>query len=158
MSDEHLLGAFAALGLELPGHCAPRGRFLPWTRSGRTVYLAGQICEWNGEVLYHGSVGASVSIDDGIKAAQVCALNLLFHLRAACGGDLARVTRCLRLGAFVNAPPGFPHSPKIANGASDVLIALWGEAGRHARTAIGVSALPMDASVEVDAIFEAEED
>jgi len=158
MTDDRIIAALAARGLELPRQCLPRGQFLPWTRSGRTLYLAGQICEWNGEVLYRGSIGAAVSLDEGIKAAELCALNLIFHLRAACGGNLGRVARCLRVGVFVNAPPGFAHSPKIANGASELFIVLWGEAGRHARTAVGVSALPMDASVEVDAIFEAVED
>ena len=158
MSDERLLEALAARGLELPNHCAPRGGFCrgrvpvgPSTSRDKFANGMARSCTT-------GSVGVSISIDDGIKAAQMCALNLLFHLRAACGGNLARVTRCLRVGAFVNAPPGFLHSPKIANGASDIFIALWGEAGRHARTAVGVSALPMDASVEVDAIFEAEEE
>jgi enamine deaminase RidA (YjgF/YER057c/UK114 family) len=97
-------------------------------------------------------------LDAGAKVAELCALNLLFHLRAACGGNLGLVMRCLRVGAFVNAPQGFQHSPTIANGASDIFIALWGEAGHHARTAVGVSALPMDASVEIDAIFETMED
>jgi YjgF/chorismate_mutase-like, putative endoribonuclease len=116
MSDERLHQALAAHALELPNHCAPRGKFLPWTRSGRTVYLAGQICESNGEVVYEGCVDDSISIDVGIKAAQACALNILFHLRAACGGNLVRVTRCLRVGAFVNAPPGFRHSPAQSQG------------------------------------------
>jgi enamine deaminase RidA (YjgF/YER057c/UK114 family) len=157
MNENRILEALAVRGLELPRLCLPRGQFLPWTRSGRTRYLAGQICEWNGEVLYRGAVGSSLSVEAGVKAAEVCALNLLFHLRSACGGDLGRVGRCLRVGVFVNAASGFEQSPKIANGASELFIALWGEAGRHARTAVGVSALPMDASVEVDAIFEAEE-
>jgi enamine deaminase RidA (YjgF/YER057c/UK114 family) len=152
------LSALATRGLKLPERCAPRGRFLPWRRSGPTIYLAGQICEWNGEVPYKGQVGNHVSITDGIKAAQLCAVNLLFHLRAACEGDLGRVTRCLRVGAFVNAPPGFADSPLVANGASELFIALWGDAGWHVRTAVGVPALPMDASVEVDAIFEARQD
>jgi enamine deaminase RidA (YjgF/YER057c/UK114 family) len=152
------LSALATRGLTLPAVCAPRGRFLPWRRSGSIIYLAGQICEWNGDVPYKGPVGDRVSIADGIKAAELCALNLLFHLRDACEGDLARVTRCLRVGAFVNAPPGFADSPLVANGASELFIALWGDAGWHARTAIGVPALPMDASVEVDAIFEAGKD
>jgi enamine deaminase RidA (YjgF/YER057c/UK114 family) len=154
MTDDGIIAALAARGLELPRQCLPRGQFLPWTRSGRTVYLAGQICEWNGDVLYRGLVGAAISLDVGAKAAELCALNLLFHLRAACGGNLGQVMRCLRVGAFVNAPQGFQHSPKIADGASELFIALWGQAGRHARTAVGVSALPMDASVEIDAIFE----
>jgi enamine deaminase RidA (YjgF/YER057c/UK114 family) len=158
LSGDRILAELGARGLELPASCAPRGRFLPWTRSRGTIYLAGQICEWNGDVRYRGAVGQAVSIDDAIRAAEICALNLLFHLRAACDGDLARVVRCLRVGAFVNAEPGFSDSPKVANGASDLFIALWGEVGRHARTAVGVSALPMNAAVEIDAIFETGED
>ena len=146
--------ALAARGLQWPERCAPRGRFLPWRRAGTTVYLAGQICEWNGDVPYRGPIGDLVSISDGIKAAELCALNLLFHLREACEGELDRVARCLRVGAFVNARPGFQDSPKVANGASELFIALWGDSGWHARTAVGVAALPMDASVEIDAIFE----
>lgn len=148
----------AERGLQLPERCKPRGDFLPWTRHGPLVYLAGQICEWNGEVLFTGTVGDAISLADGIKAAEICALNLLFHLRDACGGDLGRVRRCLRVGAYVNALSGFPDSPRVANGASALFIALWADAGRHARTAIGVSALPMNASVEIDAIFTTEED
>jgi enamine deaminase RidA (YjgF/YER057c/UK114 family) len=156
--DDPLLSIIAARGLRLPDDCSPRGRFLPWRRSGSTVYLAGQICEWNGAVPYTGVVGDRVTVDDAIKAAELCALNLLFHLRAACGGNLRRVTHCLRVGAFVNAPRGFAQSPMVANGASELFIALWGEAGWHARTAVGVSALPMNASVEIDAIFETGQD
>jgi len=148
----------AARGLQWPERCAPRGRFLPWRRAGTTVYLAGQICEWNGDVPYQGPIGDRVSISDGIRAAELCALNLLFHLREACGGELDRVAGCLRVGAFVNALPGFRDSPRVADGASELFIALWGEAGRHARTAVGVAALPMNASVEIDAIFELKRD
>jgi len=148
--------ALATQGLSLPERCTPRGQFLPWTRSGALVFLAGQICEWNGVVTETGQVEAAVSRDRAREAAKVCALNLLFHLRDACHGRLSRARRCLRVGAFVNAPPGFPDSPLIANGASELFIALWGEQGRHARTAVGVAALPMNAVVEIDAIFEAD--
>lgn len=144
----------AALGARLPESCSPRGLFLPWTRSGQIVFLSGQICEWNGAVGAQGRVGVELDIVTAQKAALTCALNLLFHLRDACGGNLDLVSRCLRVGAFVNAESGFPDSPKIANGASELFIALWGEAGRHARTAVGVSALPMNAAVEIDAIFQ----
>jgi enamine deaminase RidA (YjgF/YER057c/UK114 family) len=156
MRDQALIDKLGALGLQLPDRCEPRGLFLPWIRSGAIVYLAGQISEWNGEVRCQGRVEADVTIDEAQRAATVCALNLLFHLRAACAGDLGQVRRCLRVGAFVNAPPGFCDSPRVANGASQLFISLWGEAGRHVRTAVGVSALPMNATVEIDAIFETE--
>lgn len=143
----------AELGLELPESCTPRGDFLTWRRHGDTVYLAGQICEWNGSVTATGQVGVKVDIETAAKAARVCALNLLYNLREACEGDLDRVQTCLRLGGFVNAPAGFPDSPKVINGASAVFIDLFGDAGRHARTAIAVAGLPANASVEVDAFF-----
>lgn len=154
----------AALGLSLPDRCDPRGNFLPFERAGRLVFMAGQICEWNGEVPFKGPVlsgdestgesEASISLEDGRKAAEICALNLLFHLRSACDGDLDRVASVVRVGGFVNCRFGFDKSPAVVNGASDLLIALFGDAGRHARTAVGVAGLPANASVEIDAVFE----
>jgi len=151
------------MGLELPESCAPRGAFLPFRREGRLVYMAGQICEWNGDVPYVGPVlsegqrapagMACIDLEAGRKAAEISALNLLFHLKAAAGGDLDRVDGVIRLGGFVQCLQGFDRSPAVINGASDLLIALYGETGRHARTAVGVSGLPANASVEVDAIF-----
>ena len=153
----------AALGLSLPERCDPRGTFLPFERAGDLVFMAGQICEWNGEVPYTGpvraadreaaDVEASVSLEEGRKAAELCALNLLFHLRTACGGDLDRVVSVVRVGGFVNCRFGFDKSPAAINGASDLFIAVFGDAGRHARTAVGVAGLPANASVEVDAVF-----
>ncbi|MDA9529023.1 RidA family protein [Bradyrhizobium sp. CCBAU 25338] len=142
------------LGLSLPGSCVSRGRFLPWIRSDRLVLLAGQICERDGTITAKGRAGEEVTVERAREAARDCALNLLFHLRDACDGDLDLVGRCLRVGVFVNAPPGFADSPSVGNGASDLLIDLLGDAGRHVRTAVGVSALPGNAVVEVDAIFE----
>lgn len=152
------------LGLALPEKCDPRGNFLPFERSGALVFMAGQICEWNGAVPYVGPVraadpaddadGVSISLEDGYKAAELCALNLLFHLKAACAGDLGRVTSVVRVGGFVNCQLGFDKSPAVINGASDLFFNVFGEAGRHARTAVGVAGLPANASVEVDAVFE----
>ncbi len=144
----------AALGLELPPVPPPRGAFKPYSRAGSLVYLAGQICEWNGEVRYAGPVGAVHDLATGQQAAQLCALNLLASLSLALEGDLDRVVACHRMGGFVFATPGYPDVPRVVNGASDLMYALFGEAGRHARTAVGVSTLPAGASVEVDAIFE----
>ncbi len=141
------------LGLTLPPDWEPRGQFLPYRRDGTTVYLSGQICEWAGTVTHHGPVDDT---PDGIagaqEAAKICALNLLFRLREACGGDLDQVDCILRLGGFVNCRPGFPSSPAVINGATEVFIALFGAHGWHARTAIGVSGLPGNAAVEVDAV------
>lgn len=143
----------AALGLELPASSPSRANFLPYKRSGNLLFLAGQICEWNGVPQYFGPVEADYDLAEAKKAAEMCALNLLFNIRAA-AGSLDRVTSVLRLGAFVAAPAGFPDGPKIADGASELFIKLYGDAGRHARTAVCVSSLPANGLVEVDAIVE----
>lgn len=150
-------------GLVLPDSCTPRGAFLPYRKEGNLVFMAGQICEWNGDVPYVGPVldagqkvkpdEQAIDLETGRKAAEICALNLLFHLKTAADGDLDRLSLVIRLGGFVQCRGGFGSSPAVINGASDLLINLLGENGRHARTAVGVSGLPANASVEVDAIF-----
>jgi enamine deaminase RidA (YjgF/YER057c/UK114 family) len=148
-------GRLATLGLALPVPPMPIANFVPWRRSGGTVYLAGQVCEWNGSVPYVGKLGREFTLEQGQQAARLCALNLLACLKLACDGDLGRVRRCLRVGGFVNCEPEFEFVPMVVNGASDFFVMLLGdECGRHARTAIGVAALPRRAAVEVDAIFE----
>lgn len=143
----------ADMGLSLPPDWAPRGQFLPYRRDGSTLYLSGQICEWAGEVTHKGPV---VDTPEGIAeaqaAARICALALIYRLRQACEGDLGRVECVLRLGGFVNCLSGFPNSPAVINGATEVFAALFGDDGLHARTAVGVSGLPGNAMVEVDAI------
>jgi len=142
-----------ALGLELPPDWTPRGQFLPFRKDGAVVYLSGQICEWAGEVTHSGPVlDTTEGIETAREAAKICALNLIYRLREACDGDLDRVDAILRLGGFVNCLSGFPSSPAVINGATEVFIALFGGAGWHARTAVGVSGLPGNASVEVDAV------
>jgi enamine deaminase RidA (YjgF/YER057c/UK114 family) len=144
----------AALGLELPPVPQPRGAFKPYSRAGSLVFLAGQICEWNGEVRYTGRIGEAHDLTSGQKAAELCALNLLASLSLALDGNLDRVVCCHRIGGFVLAKPDYPDVPKVINGASDLMFALFGENGRHARTSVGVANLPANASVEVDGIFE----
>ncbi len=144
----------SALGLTLPTRPTPIANFLPFRVSGNTVYLAGQTCELDGRMVTTGAVGEEVTLEVAKKAAELCALNLLSCLREACEGRLDRVARCLRVGGFVQAKPGFPRVPAVIDGASELFIALWGERGRHARTAVGVATLPQNAAVEVDAIFE----
>jgi enamine deaminase RidA (YjgF/YER057c/UK114 family) len=144
----------AALGLTLPPVPQPRGAFKPYSRSGSLIFLAGQICEWNGEVRYSGRVGEAIDLATGQKAAELCALNLLASLSLALDGDLDRILHCHRLGGFVLAKPDYPDVPKVINGASDLMFAVFGENGRHARTSVGVANLPACASVEVDGIFE----
>ncbi len=143
----------AELGLALPPPWTPQGNFLPFRRDGDIVYLAGQTCEWAGRVVCAGPVGrGGADVAVARDAARVCALNLLFTLRLACDGDLDRVRTVLRLGGFVNCVAGFDRSPDVVDGATDVFLAVFGEAGRHARTAVGVAGLPGNAAVEVDAI------
>ncbi len=141
------------MGLELPPDWTPRGQFLPFRRDGAVVYMSGQICEWDGEVTHVGPIADTPEgIEAARKAAQICALNLLYRLREACDGDLDRVDVILRLGGFVNCTAGFGQSPAVINSATELFIALFGESGWHARTAVGVCGLPGNASVEVDAI------
>lgn len=142
------------MNLSLPDTCTPRGNFLPYRKSGNIVYMSGQICEWNGEVPYRGPVGQYCTVEDAYKAAQICGLNLLFHLKAACDGDLGRVSAILRIGGFVNCLDRFGQSPAVTNGASDLMMQVFGERGRHARTAVGVRGLPAEAAVEIDMIVE----
>ncbi|MEU4311125.1 RidA family protein [Nocardia sp. NPDC024068] len=143
----------AELGLELPILPTPTGSYLPYVADGAVVYLAGQTNELGGVPTAHGQVPTLVGLEEAARAAEVCALNLLAALRQACDGDLDRVDRCLRVRGFVSAVPGFAQVPRIIDGASDLFVALLGEVGRHARTAVGVATLPKNAVVEVDAVF-----
>ena len=144
----------AELGLELPRPPVPIANFVPFAVTGKLVFLAGQVNEWNGSVPYVGKLGEVFDVEAGMQAARLCALNLLACLELACEGDLDRVHRCIRLGGFVNCTPGFAFAPAVVNGASDLIVAVLGEDGRHARTAVGVASLPRNAAVEVDGIFE----
>jgi enamine deaminase RidA (YjgF/YER057c/UK114 family) len=144
----------AALGIELPPPPVPIATFLPFRVTGRLVYLAGQTCEREGRVVHAGRVGVEVDEETGRRAARICALNLLAALKAACAGDLDAVVRCVSVRGFVQAPPGFGRVPQIVDGASELFVSIWGEEGRHARTSVGVSTLPQNAAVEVDAVFE----
>lgn len=152
MSDTPL-DRLQRLGLALTEVPAPSANYVPYVVDGRTVYLAGQINEIGGKATISGKIPSDHSIEAGQKAAEVAALNLLASLRLACGGDLGRVDRCLTVRGFVNADPDFPNVPLVINGASNLFVALFGEAGKHARTAIGVATLPKNGVVEVDAIF-----
>lgn len=143
----------SALAIELPRVPIPVANFVPFRRFGNLVFLAGQVCEWNGVVRYVGRVGVDYDLADGQKAARVCALNLIAALKAACGGTLDAVTACIRLGGFVNCSPQFDEIPQVINGASDLMHELFGANGTHARTAVGVANLPRGAAVEVDGIF-----
>jgi enamine deaminase RidA (YjgF/YER057c/UK114 family) len=142
------------LGLELPQATPPIANYVPYTISGKQVIVSGQVSVRNGKPEYVGKLGAGLSIAEGQEAAKLCALNILGHLKTACGGDLDKVKRALRLGGFVNCTPEFTDMPQVVNGASDLMVAVFGEAGKHARAAVGVSSLPLGVAVEVEALFE----
>ncbi len=144
----------AELKIELPNAAAPMANYVPAVRSGNLLFVSGQICQWNGERRFVGKLGAEISIEQGKEAARLSGLNLLAQTRRALDGDLDRVVRVVRLGGFVNAVPGFTEQPQVVNGASDLMVEVFGDAGRHARAAVGVGSLPGGAAVEVDAIFE----
>jgi len=141
------------LGITLPEGTVPQANYVPYTISGNLVFISGQVAMLGGEVIT-GKLGANVDIETGQKAARVCALNLISHLKSACGGDLDRVTQCLKLGGFVQGTPDFTGAPIVVNGASDLMVDVFGDAGRHARFAVAVACLPLDTAVEVDGVFE----
>lgn len=144
----------AELGIDLPEPSSPAGAYAPYAVSGNLVFVAGQIPVWNGELRSVGRVGIELSIEQGAAAARLCGLNLIAQAREAAGGDLDRVVRVIRLGGFVNSGPGFGDQPKVINGASDLMLEVFGEAGRHARFAVGASSLPLGVSVEIEGVFE----
>lgn len=142
------------LGLDIPTPAAPAANYVPFVVSGRLVFLAGQITLWNGELKYVGKLGAGLSLKEGQEAARICALNLIAQAKAACGGDLDRVVRWVKINGYVNSAPDFAEQPKVMNGASDLLVEVFGDKGRHARAAVGVSSLPFNVAVEVDGVLE----
>jgi enamine deaminase RidA (YjgF/YER057c/UK114 family) len=133
---------------------APVANYVGYTVSGKTVYVSGQLPFKDGKLTCVGKLGAGVSLEEGYAAGRQCALNILAHLKVACGGDLDRVARVLKLSGFVNSTPEFVDAPKCVNGASDLLVAVFGDAGKHARAAVCVASLPAGAAVEVEAIVE----
>jgi enamine deaminase RidA (YjgF/YER057c/UK114 family) len=142
------------LGIELPPAAAPVANYVPFGVVGNLVVVSGQLPLRDGALVATGKVGAEVSLEQGREAARACFLNLVAQLQVACGGDLDRVRRVVRLGGFIAAPPEFTQHAQVMNGASDAAVAVFGEAGRHARTTIGVPSLPLDAAVEVEGMFE----
>jgi enamine deaminase RidA (YjgF/YER057c/UK114 family) len=144
----------ASLGITLPTPASPIANYVPFVQTGNLLIVSGQLCFGNdGKLVAKGQLGAGVSVEDGQKAGRACAVNLLAQIKAALG-DLDKVARVVRLGGFINSAPGFTDGPKIMNGASDLMVEVFGDKGRHARTTVGVSALPADAAIEVEGIFE----
>ncbi|MEO1251147.1 MAG: RidA family protein [Pseudomonadota bacterium] len=143
----------ADLGIVLPDPAAPVANYVPHVQTGSLVFVSGQV-SITPDGLIAGKLGADLDIERGQQAAHACAVNLIAQVKAACGGDLDRLTRVVKLGAFVNSTPDFVDQPKVANGASDLMVGVFGDAGRHARAAVGAPSLPMNAAVEVDGVFE----
>lgn len=146
----------AEIGLTLPTPMKPVANYVPWVRTGNLVFVSGQGAVVDGKILYQGQVGDTVSLDDAVKSARGCAVNILAQIRDACGGDLDRVSRVVKLVGFVNATPAFTDHPKVINGASDLMVDVFGDKGRHARSAVGSPSLPFNLSVEVEAVVEIE--
>ena len=142
------------LGIALPEAAAPVANYVPAVRSGDLLVISGQIPFRDGKVAYTGKLGDSVTLEDGQVAAQLCLINVLAQARLALEGDLDRIVRVVRLGGFIACVPAYAQHAVVMNGASDLAVAVFGEAGRHTRSTIGVASLPLDAAVEVEAMFE----
>ncbi len=142
------------LGIELPQPAAPVAAYVPTTQSGKILYVSGQVTVWNGERRFIGKVGQDFSAEEAKQAARLCGLNIIAQVKAACGGNLDRVASCLKLGGFVNCGPDFHDHPAVINGASELMVEVFGDAGRHARFAVGAPSLPLNVAVEVEAVFE----
>jgi len=148
--DAHI----AALGITLPAAAPPAANYVPYVVTGNLVMVSGQIPKLDGALFGRGRLGAGLSIEDGAAIARLCGLNLIAQARAAAGGDLDRIARVVKLGGFVCCTPDFTHHSAVINGASDLMIDVFGEAGRHARFAVGAPSLPLGVAVEIEAIFE----
>ena len=141
------------LGITLPEAAAPAANYVPFVVTGNTVYISGQI-SMNADGFITGKLGDTLNVEQGAAAAQTCAIGLLAQAKAACGGDLGRIKRLVKLVGFVNSTPDFTEQPKVINGASDFMVEVMGDAGRHARSAVSAGSLPFGVAVEIEAIFE----
>ena len=144
----------AELGIILPQVAPPAANYIPWVISGHQIFISGQLPFLNGVKAHIGRLGDTIGVEDGKKAAYDCALNIVAQVNAALDGRLGQVTRCVRLGGFVNATADFTDHPAVVNGASDLIASIFGDAGRHTRFAVGVASLPFGVAVEIDAVFE----
>jgi enamine deaminase RidA (YjgF/YER057c/UK114 family) len=142
-----------AKGFTLPTNNQPVANYVPYYQVGKLVYVSGQTCKWNGILQFTGAVGDKISVEEGYKAAELCALNLLLQVKMACNNDLDRLTACINMTVFVQTAAHFTQHPRIANGASNLMDHAMGKQGKHSRSAVGVYTLPGDASVEIAAIF-----
>jgi enamine deaminase RidA (YjgF/YER057c/UK114 family) len=142
------------LGITLPAAAAPAANYVPFVQSGNLLHISGQLPMENGKLAQTGQLGAGVTTADGQRAAELCAVNILAQAKAALGGDLSRVARLVRINCMVSSTPDFYEQHLVANGASNLLAEVLGDAGKHSRVAVGMAALPLNASVEIDAIME----
>jgi len=149
-----LVETLKSLGYDLPQAAAPAANYIPTVISGKHLFIAGQIPFLNGQAMNQGRLGETFTIEQGVIAARTCGLNILAQAHAAVNGDWSAIKRLVKLGAFVNCTPDFTDHPKVVNGASDLMVAVMGEAGKHARFAVGAPSLPLGVAVEIDAIFE----
>ena len=142
------------LNIVLPTPPSPVASYVPYVISGKNVYISGQVTLTSEGIKYVGTIGKELTLEDGKAAARLCGLNVIAQAKAACGGDLERVKRIVKVTVFVNSVPGFTQHPEIANGASDLFVEVFGEAGKHARAAVGAGSLPRNVATEVEAILE----
>ncbi|MEQ1865329.1 MAG: RidA family protein [Micropepsaceae bacterium] len=142
------------LDITLPKAVAPVANYVPFVVSGNLVFVSGQVTLGPSGLEYVGQVGKEFNVEQGQAAARLCALNVIAQVREACGGNLDRVKRCVKVTGFVNAVPGFAQHPEVVNGASDTIVQVFGDIGKHARAAVGAGSLPRNVAVEVEAIFE----
>jgi enamine deaminase RidA (YjgF/YER057c/UK114 family) len=152
--NDSISGRLAELGLSMPTAPSPAANYVPFVATGNFVYVSGQLPIKDGTVQHAGRAGENASVEDGYAAARLCALNVVAQVAAAVGDRLSRVKRCANVTVFVNAVPEFTEHPRIANGASDLIVEIFGDAGRHSRAAVGVGSLPRGALTEVQAVFE----
>lgn len=142
------------LGISLPVAATPAANYIPFVRTGNLVFVSGQIPIVDGKIQYQGKVGTDFTTEQAAQCARICGLNIVAQVKAACDGDLDRVVACVKLGGFVNCVDGFGEQPQVINGASDLMVDIFGDKGRHARFAVGTNALPKNVAVEIDAVFE----
>jgi enamine deaminase RidA (YjgF/YER057c/UK114 family) len=145
------------LNIQLDDASVPAGSYVPYVITNNLVFISGQLPFINGQLTIKGKVGDNVSLDDAVKMSEACAKALLSQLKAACNGNLDKVNKVVKLGGFVASAPNFTDQPKVINGASDLIVNIFGDKGKHSRFAVGVSALPLNVPVEIDGIFEIED-
>ena len=145
------------LNIELDDASVPAGSYVPYVITNNLVFISGQLPFINGKLTIKGKVGDNVSLDDAVKMSEACAKALLSQLKAACNGNLDKVNKVVKLGGFVASAPNFTDQPKVINGASDLIVNIFGDKGKHSRFAVGVAALPLNVPVEIDGVFEIED-